>query len=64
MRRDYLSLLEDIVTNGNDALEFLSGKSEQDYVGDKALRAMVESKLFIVGEAVTKLDRDFPDVAG
>lgn len=55
MQRDPEKLIEDIVVNGADCLEFLEGKTEADYVQDKALRAMVERKLFIVGEALVQL---------
>jgi uncharacterized protein with HEPN domain len=63
MQRDVNKWLEDILTNGSDALEFLDGKSESDYLADKALRAMVERKLFVVGEAVAHLRSDFPQIA-
>jgi len=63
MQRDPDKWLEDILTAGNDALEFLDGKTQNDYVTNKALRAMVERKLYIVGEAVTQLKKEFPEVA-
>jgi len=37
MQRDPDKWLEDILTAGNDALEFLEGKTQNDYVADKAL---------------------------
>lgn len=63
MQRDAGKWLEDILTEGTDALEFLEGKSQEDYLGDKGLRAMVERKQFIVGEAVSQIHRHFPHVA-
>lgn len=54
--------LEDIQTHGTDASEFLKGKSQDDYVENKALRAMVERKLYVVGEAVSQLRNSFPEV--
>lgn len=48
---------------GADALEFLEGKTQQDYLADKGLRAMVERKLFVVGEAMSQLRSQFPEVA-
>jgi uncharacterized protein with HEPN domain len=63
MRRDATKWLEDIVTACNDCLEFLEGKSPDDYVADKALRASVERKLMIVGEAVAQLRIVHPEVA-
>lgn len=62
MRRDPGKWLEDIVTDGSDALEFLVGKSQEDYLADKGLRAMVERKLFVVGEAMSQLNNHFPEV--
>jgi uncharacterized protein with HEPN domain len=64
MRRDPGLWLEDILTNGRDALEFLEGKTQEDYLKDKGLRAMVERKLFVVGEAATQLKNGAPEVAG
>lgn len=63
MQRDAGKWLEDILKEGSDALEFLEGKSQEDYVADKGLRAMVERKLFVVGEAMSQLRNRFPEVA-
>lgn len=63
MQREAAKWVEDILTHGQDAIEFLDGKTQIDYVTDKALRAMVERKLFIVGEAVSQLRNQFPQVA-
>lgn len=63
MRRDAGKWLEDVLTEGTDALEFLEGKSQADYLADKGLRAMVERKLFVVGEAISQLRTHFPEVA-
>jgi uncharacterized protein with HEPN domain len=63
MQRDAGKWLEDILTEGKDALEFLAGKSQEDYLVDKGLRAMVERKLFVVGEAIAQLRTQFPEVA-
>lgn len=62
MRRDAGKWLEDALTEGSDALEFLDGKSQADYLADKGLRAMVERKLFVVGEAISQLRTHFPEV--
>lgn len=63
MRRDAGKWLEDILIEGTDAIEFLEGKSQEDYIDDKGLRAMVERKLFVVGEAMSQLRNQFPEVA-
>lgn len=38
-----------LLVYGLDAVEFLDGKTQEDYVSDKGLRAMVGRKLCIVG---------------
>ncbi|MEO7453284.1 MAG: HepT-like ribonuclease domain-containing protein [Fimbriimonadales bacterium] len=63
MQRNAGKWLEDVLTEGSDALEFLAGKSQDDYLADKGLRAMVERKLFVVGEAMSQLRSNFPEVA-
>jgi uncharacterized protein with HEPN domain len=63
LRRDAGKWLEDILTEGTDALEFLEGRSQDDYIADKRLRAMVERKLFVVGEAMAQLSNHFPELA-
>jgi uncharacterized protein with HEPN domain len=63
MRRDAVKWLEDVLTEGTDALEFPGGQSQENYVLDKRLRAMVERKLFVVGEAMSQLRNHFPEVA-
>lgn len=55
MRRNAGKWLEDIVTAGRDVAEFLERRSLEDYMSDKALRASVERKLLIAGEAVAQL---------
>ncbi|MCH8979219.1 MAG: DUF86 domain-containing protein [Armatimonadetes bacterium] len=62
MRRDPATWLEDILTHGREALTFIEGKSEADYVADRGLQAMVERKLFIVGEAVSQIGSVFPEI--
>ena len=63
MQRDVNKWLEDISSNGRDCLEFLEEKTESAYLSDKALRAMVERKLFIVGEALSQIKATAPEVA-
>lgn len=63
MRRDAEKWIEDIATHGGDALEFIEGRTLTEYLTDKGLRAMVERKLFIVGEAVSQLQKQFPEIA-
>ena len=63
MRRDPATWLEDILTHGREALSYIDGKSEADYVADRGLQGMVERKLFIVGEAVSQIQAMFPDIA-
>lgn len=57
MPRDIRKWLADIVEHGTQALEFVEGKSLDDYLTDALLRAAIERKLFIVGEAVTQISK-------
>ncbi len=42
---------------------FVSGKTFQDYEKDALLRSAVERQLEIVGESLSKLDRQSPQIA-
>ena len=63
MQRDARKWLEDVVVEGGDALEFIESKTLADYQSDKGLRAMVERKLFVVGEAIAQIRTWHPETA-
>jgi uncharacterized protein with HEPN domain len=44
-------------------LQFTQGKSVEDYKNDRAFRSALERELQIIGEAIMRLDREFPDIA-
>jgi uncharacterized protein with HEPN domain len=58
MQRDPDKWLEDILTHGRDALEFLDGKSQDDYVADKALRAVTSRST--IDASTISLRRPYP----
>lgn len=63
MPREAGKYLEDIVTAAKDVQEFLDRRDVKEYSADKALRASVERKLFIVGEAVAQIRNRHAEVA-
>jgi len=61
MARDLRAYLWDVLQAARDIQSFIAGKNENDYVQDAMLRAAVERKLEIVGEALQQANRFFPD---
>lgn len=57
MRRDPRVLLEDARMAAADIEEFTRGKSETDYHSNELLRAAVERKFTVIGEALARLER-------
>jgi uncharacterized protein with HEPN domain len=55
MELETLKLLFDMQQAGRHVLEFVAGKSEDEYSQDLFFRSAVERQLFIVGEALTQL---------
>ncbi len=49
--------LQDILAFGEEALAFLSGKSQDEFRTDRVLQAAVERNLGIIGEAVKQWSR-------
>lgn len=50
-------LLEDIRLAATDIEGFTRGRSAQEYQSDELLRAAVERKFIIIGEALTRLEK-------
>jgi len=68
-RHDPRTSLYDVLEAGADIALFLDGRSPQDYAADPMLRAAVERKFEIIGEALTRatavapeLERSIPSV--
>jgi uncharacterized protein with HEPN domain len=64
MERDPRSFLWDARESADAILRFILGRNEQDYLTDDMLRAAVERHFEIVGEALNRLAKTTPDIAG
>jgi len=63
MRRDLRAYLWDIEQAAGDIQVFTSGKQLSDYQSDAMLRAAVERRFEMIGEALTQALRQYPEVA-
>ena len=64
MQLEARKYLADIQTATERVARFTEGKTFQQYLADEVLRSAVERQFTIVGEALSRLHQDFPDVAG
>jgi uncharacterized protein with HEPN domain len=60
MQREAKAYLWDIANAAASIRAFTAGKDLNDYIQDELLRAAVERKFGIVGEALSQLLRSFP----
>jgi len=60
MQREAKAYLWDIANAAASIRDFTAGKGLKDYLQDELLRAAVERKFGIVGEALSQLLRSFP----
>jgi len=63
MRREPRAFLWDVVENAEAIARFVRGRDQNDYCSDDMLRAAVERKLEIIGEALSQLSKVAPDLA-
>jgi uncharacterized protein with HEPN domain len=63
MPRDLRAYLWDVLEAIKDIQEFTAGQSITDYSANPMLRAAVERKLEIIGEAIGQAVRYFPDIS-
>lgn len=63
MARDRRAFLWDIRQASAEIQIFTAGKTAKDYDSNAMLRAAVERKLEIIGEAINQATRYFPDFA-
>jgi len=60
MRRRVLKLLEDVRAAADSIQSYTAGKSESEYLAEKQLRRSVEREFEIIGEALRRLDSEYP----
>lgn len=63
MRHDAIAFLEDIRISAQDAILFSVGLDLESYRNAEIVRAAVERKLMIVGEALAQLAKVAPEIA-
>lgn len=62
MKRDAKVYLYDIQKAGKDILEFTKGMSSEEYGKSELVKAAVERKFAVIGEALVRLREDYPDI--
>lgn len=62
MKGDAIAHLHDILEAANAIKAFVAGIIFNDYVSDDQIRSAVERKFEIMGEALTRIRRDDPDL--
>ena len=63
MPHNPFKLYEDILQAISETIGFCHGKTFCDFKEDRGLQLIVERELEILGEALTRLRRDYPDLA-
>lgn len=64
MPRELDLYLGDIIKAGKDAIRFTGGMSYDDYLANDLVRAAVERKLTIIGEALNQTVQYYPEMEG
>jgi len=63
MRLEARKYLDDIQVAAERIQRFTAGKQFDHYLADEMLRSAVERQFSIIGEALSRLDKESPDVA-
>ena len=62
MKHDAQVYLHDIQEAGEDIMEFTKGMSMQDYSDSSLVKAAVERKFAVIGEAFVRLREESPEL--
>jgi len=63
MRRDSNTILRDAIAAGEDILAMTNGMTEPAFLDDRRTQRACERLFEIIGEALSRLVRDFPEIA-
>jgi uncharacterized protein with HEPN domain len=63
MRRDPGVILSDAIATGEDIVAMIGGMSEAEFVADRKTQRATERSFEIIGEALARLARDFPELS-
>ena len=63
MRRDHPTILKDALGAAEDIVSMLGDMSQQQFLEDRRTQRAVERSFEIIGEALSRLARDFPAIA-
>jgi uncharacterized protein with HEPN domain len=63
MRRDHRTILSDAITAAEHIGSMIEGMTEAQFDADRRTQRAVERSFEIIGEALSRLARDFPAVA-
>ncbi len=64
MRHSPKKLYEDVLQAIEEILSFCEGRTFSDFQADRALQLVVEREFEIIGEALARLRREYPALAG
>lgn len=62
MGRDQRAFLWDVLESADAIAQFVHGRDQDDYLADEMMRAAVERKLEIIGEALNQLSKVAPEL--
>ena len=63
MRRDHATILRDAVIAAEDIVSMLGDMTQEQFLEDRRTPRAVERSFEIIGEALSRLARDFPAIA-
>lgn len=63
MRRDAHAILRDAIAAGEDIMSMTDGADEESFVADRKTQRATERSFEIIGEALIRLSRHFPEIA-